>query len=79
MEFVCILPPVLSVVLPGARLLTSLTLVADELGVPCADPTGERLSLPAAALGWDGEALPEAESFFLEDLLESLALDNCSN
>lgn len=25
-----------------------------------------------------GEAVPEVESFFLEDLFESLALDNCS-
>lgn len=58
--------------------LTSLTLVDDELGVGAFEPAGERAS-PSAVEEDKGEAVPEEEeSFFLEDLLESLALESCS-
>jgi hypothetical protein len=72
-------PPLDPPSLPGgARFLTSLTFVVDELGVPCAELAGDRLSVPEGAFACEGEAVPEEESFFLEDLFESLALDNCS-
>jgi hypothetical protein len=77
-EFACT-PPADPPSLPaGALFLTSLTFVVDELGVPWAEPAGDRLSVPEGALPCEGEAVPDAESFFLEALFESLALDNCS-
>lgn len=68
-------PPSLFV---GALFLTSLTFVVDELGVPWAELAGDRLSVPEGAFVCEGEAVPDAESFFFEDLFESLARDNCS-
>jgi len=57
----------------------SLTLVEDELGVAALDALGDRESAPLRVVEDErGEAVPEAESFFLEDLFESFALDNCS-
>ena len=51
----------------------------DELGVPAFELLGDLASLPTRVVDAErGEAVPEAESFFLEDLLESLALDSCS-
>lgn len=77
-EFVCS-PPAEPASLPaGTLFLTSLTFVVDELGVPWTELAGDRLSVPEGALACEGEDVPELESFFFEDLLESLALDNCS-
>ena len=57
----------------------SLTVVDDELGVPAFELLGDLASPPTRVVEAErGEAVPEVESFFLEDLLESLALDNCS-
>jgi hypothetical protein len=54
-------------------------LVEDELGVAALDALGDRDSAPPRVVEDErGEAVPEAESFFLEDLFESFALDNCS-
>ena len=50
----------------------------EDVGVPWAELAGDRLSVPDGAFACEGEAVPEAESFFFEDLFESLALDNCS-
>ena len=58
--------------------LGSLTLVEEELGVGLFEPAGDRAS-PCRVVEEDkGEAVPEDESFFLEDLLESFALESCS-
>jgi hypothetical protein len=62
----------------GPFALTSLTFVDDEVGVAALELLGDRESPPAVVEEERGEAVPEALSFFLEDLLESLALDNCS-
>lgn len=53
-------------------LRASASCVCDEEGVGCAELEGE---LEAAC---EGEAVPEVESFFLDDLLLSLALESCS-
>jgi hypothetical protein len=55
----------------------SLTFVEDELGVAALELFGERASPPVRVDPDSGEAVPDAESFFLE-VLESFALDNCS-
>jgi len=56
----------------------SLTLVEDELGVGALEPVGD-LESPCWVVEDDkGEAVPEDESFFLEDLLPSFALESCS-
>lgn len=39
-----------------------------------ADEAGDCVEEPP----WEGDDVPEDESFFLEDLLESLALESCS-
>ena len=60
-------------------LRTSLTLVDEELGVPAFELLGDLASPPARVVEAErGDAVPELESFFLEDLLESFALDSCS-
>lgn len=57
----------------------SLTFVEDELGVAALEALGDRESAPGSVVEEErGDAVPEAESFFLEDLFESFALDNCS-
>ena len=53
-------------------LRASARAVCDEEGVACAEPEGE-LEEPC-----EGDAVPEVESFFLDDLLPSLALESCS-
>jgi hypothetical protein len=53
-------------------LRASASVVCDEEGVAWAEPEGE----PEAPA--EGEAVPEVDSFFLEDLLPSLALESCS-
>lgn len=63
----------------GALLLTSLTLVVEEVGVPTLELLGERESAPTRVVDCDdGDAVPDAESFFLEDLSLSFVLDSCS-
>jgi hypothetical protein len=63
---------------PGASaagwilLRASASAVCDEVGVAEAEPEGE-LEAPV-----EGDAVPEVESFFLDDLLPSLALESCS-
>jgi hypothetical protein len=49
--------------------------VWDEVGVAWAELAGEWFADPPC----DGEAVPELEAspFFLEDLLDSLALESC--
>jgi hypothetical protein len=54
----------------GAFLRASASCVCDEDGVALAEPAGE-LAAP-------GDAVPELESFFLDDLLPSFALESCS-
>lgn len=50
----------------------------DEVGVAVAELLGD-LESPALAPDDNGDAVPELfASFFLEDLLESLARDSCS-
>lgn len=57
----------------------SLTFVEDELGVAALEAFGDRESAPGSVVEEErGDAVPEDESFFLEDLFESFALDNCS-
>jgi len=57
----------------------SLTLVEDEVGVGAFEPAGDLASPGRVVVEEDkGEAVPEEESFFLEDLLESFALESCS-
>jgi hypothetical protein len=57
----------------------SLTFVEEELGVAALELLGDLESPPMAVVEAErGEAVPEFESFFLEDLLESLARDSCS-
>jgi hypothetical protein len=53
-------------------LRASASAVCDEVGVAEAEPEGE-LEAPV-----EGDAVPEVESFFLDDLLPSLALESCS-
>ena len=63
---------------PGPLFLTSLTFVLEELGVATLELFGERDSAPTSVeLCEDGDAVPEAESFFFEDL-DSLPRVNCS-
>jgi hypothetical protein len=63
----------------GALLLTSLTLVVEEVGVPTFELLGERESEPTRVVDCDdGDAVPDVESFFFEDLSLSFVLDNCS-
>jgi hypothetical protein len=63
----------------GALLLTSLTLVVEEVGVPTFELLGERESAPTRVVDCDdGDAVPDVESFFLDDLSLSLVLDNWS-
>lgn len=50
----------------------SMSCVWDEVGVPWAEFAGDWFA-PC-----EGEEVPEDESFFLEDLLESLARESCS-
>ena len=50
----------------------SVSCVCDEEGVAWAEPEGE-LDAPS-----EGEAVPEVESFFLDDLL-SLLRESCSD
>ena len=55
----------------------SLTFVLEELGVPTLELLGDRESLPIKVEPCDdGEAVPDVESFFLDDLLPSFALDS---
>jgi len=57
----------------------SLTFVEEELGVAVLELLGDLESPPTAVDEAErGEAVPEFESFFLEDLLESFARDSCS-
>lgn len=59
-------------------LLASLTLVDEEVGVGAFDPEGDRES-PCPVEEERGDAVPVDDgSFFLEDLLESFALESCS-
>ena len=75
MAFGCRLP----VSAAGALLLTSLTLVEEELGVPTFELLGDRESDPTkVVLCEDGDAVPEFESFFFDPLFESFALESCS-
>jgi hypothetical protein len=53
-------------------LRASARAVCEEEGVAWAEFEGE---LEAAC---EGDAVPEVESFFLDDLLPSLALESCS-
>lgn len=57
----------------------SLTFVEEELGVAALELLGD-LESPAAVVveAERGEAVPEFESFFFDDLLESFARDSCS-
>lgn len=51
----------------------------EELGVPTFELFGDRDSPPARVVPCeDGEAVPDVESFFLDPLFESFALDSCS-
>ena len=73
--FACRLP----VSAAGALLLTSLTFVEEEVGVPTFELLGERESEPTRVVPCDdGEAVPDVESFFLDDLSLSFVLDSCS-
>jgi len=57
---------------PGSGLfLPSTSAVVDDVGVTWPEPTGDTVLIT-------GEDVPEFESFFLEDLLESLARESCS-
>jgi hypothetical protein len=56
----------------GALTRASASCVCDEEGVAWVEPEGE-LEAPA-----EGDAVPDVESFFLDDLLPSLALASCS-
>lgn len=56
----------------GWPLRASASCVCDEEGVALAEPAGE-LAAPCT-----GDAVPEVESFFLDDLLPSFALESCS-
>ena len=49
----------------------SASCVCDEDGVALAEPAGELVPC-------EGDAVPEVESFFLDDLLPSFALESCS-
>lgn len=58
--------------------LASLTLVDEEVGVGAFEPEGDRES-PCPVEEERGDAVPVDEgSFFLDDLLESFALESCS-
>jgi hypothetical protein len=50
----------------------STSCVCEEVGVAWAEPDGDCVAPP-----WEGEEVPEFESFFLEDLL-SFARESCS-
>ena len=50
----------------------------DDVGVAALELLGERESPPSVVEEERGDAVPEALSFFFDDLFESLALDNCS-
>ena len=58
--------------------LRSLTFVEELVGVAVLELLGDRDSPPRVVEEDNGEAVPEVESFFLEDLLESFALESCS-
>lgn len=58
--------------------LRSLTFVWEEVGVAVLELFGDLDSPPKVVEDDRGEAVPEDESFFFEDLFESLARDNCS-
>jgi hypothetical protein len=51
----------------------SVSCVCDDEGVAWAEPEGELLEAPC-----EGDAVPEVESFFLDDLL-SLLRESCSD
>jgi len=57
---------------------TSFTFVNDEVGVGVLELFGDLESPPRVVEADMGEAVPDDESFFFEDLFESLARDNCS-
>lgn len=58
---------------------TSFKFVDEELGVGLLELLGDRESPPARVVDEErGEAVPEVESFFLEDLFPSFALESCS-
>ena len=48
------------------------------MGVAALELLGDRASPPRVVDEDSGDAVPEVLSFFLEDDLESLALDSCS-
>ena len=51
----------------------------DEVGVPTFELLGERESEPPRVVPCDdGDAVPDVESFFFEDLSLSFVLDSCS-
>jgi hypothetical protein len=53
--------------------------VEDEVGVPTFELLGERESEPPRVVPCDdGDAVPDVESFFFEDLSLSFVLDSCS-
>lgn len=53
--------------------------MVEEVGVAALELLGERASLPANVVEEErGEAVPELESFFFEEFLESLARASCS-
>ena len=68
----------MAVLASESLLLASLTFVVEELGVPCAELTGDLESAPVRLDGCDGDAVPPGPSFFFEVLFESFALDNDS-
>lgn len=51
--------------------LPSTKAVDEDVGVTWPEPTGDTVLMT-------GEEVPEFESFFLEDLLESFARESCS-
>ena len=53
--------------------------MVEEVGVAAFELLGERPSLPASVVEDErGDAVPEFESFFLDEFLESFARASCS-
>lgn len=52
--------------------------MVEDVGVAVLELFGDLDSPPSVVEEDSGDAVPEVESFFLEDLFESLARDNCS-
>lgn len=63
-------------------LVLSFNVVVEEVGVPCAEALGDCVLAVVPSVEFelvDGEAVPDAESFPLFDLLfESLARESCA-